>query len=178
MLSVRRVSVVLAVVAGLVWAISSWGGSQALPQLDTQDASGTSVQDGSHVAPADANETSLAARYHLRKRTSNFYKRATRDYRGGVKFVPRYRSRYRRIGAVEAHQDSQLLAARYHLRKRTSGFFKRATSRYYGGGVKIKAGHSHGRHVGAVESHEDSQLLAARYHLRGRTTRFFRRATA
>jgi hypothetical protein len=93
---------------------------------------------GAEGEPASAEQPDLAARYHLRTRTTRFFQRAI-------------------AADLSAPKDLQL-AARYHLRTRTTRFFQRA--------------------VAADLTASQDLHLAARYHLRTRTTRFFQRAVA
>ncbi len=170
MLSVRRVSVALLAVVGLVWAVSSFAAQEWHSVAGRNDTTVTTATSIAEVPSGE--ETLLAARYHLRSRTSRFFQRAGSSDRGrsGSKGNYRgYRSGRRRFGAV-AVEETQQLAARYHLRSRTSRFFRRAVgSGHYG---SYRSGDSR---IGAVGAN-DTDLLAARYHLRGRTARFFRRA--
>lgn len=154
MLNFRRASVVTAAVAGLVCVI--WCVALAQSQQPTATD-----------APAVSKENSLAARYHLRTRTSRFFRRAASPSRSsGVNVRMRRGSRLRHVGAID-REDSQELAARYHLRKRTSKFFdrsKQVAARYH---LRKRSSRFFDR----------SKQLAARYHLRGRTDRFFGRVT-
>ncbi len=169
MLSVRRVGIGLVVFGGLVWALGSFSTTQPHQSAGQNNGTAQTAVDG----PSDSHAL-LAARYHLRSRTSRFFQRASSSYRGrsGSKgYYRSYRRGGRRSGAV-AVEETQQLAARYHLRSRTSRFFRRAVGSGHYGSYR-----SGDRRIGAVAAN-DTDLLAARYHLRGRTARFFRRAAA
>ena len=150
-----RVSVGLAVVGGLVWAVSSFG---------TRGSDQPAANHGGSAQPAVESRAGdgpqLAGRYHLRGRTTRFFKRSTgRSY---------YRRRAFGWRAASTATESPVLAARYHLRTRSTRFFKRSTSQ------TKSFRHPVGRRVASVST--ENPMLAARYHLRTRSTRFFRRA--
>ncbi|MFV2070012.1 MAG: hypothetical protein ACC645_23850, partial [Pirellulales bacterium] len=114
---VLRASIASVVVVGLVWVVCSLG---------TAEPSSTVKSDGK-AAQSELNDNSLlAARYHLRSRTSRFFKRSTGPQRSGAHKV-RIRRGVRRHASVGGPQSLQL-AARYHLRGRTARFFKRSVS--------------------------------------------------
>jgi len=151
--------VVLTVVGGLAWAVSSF----AIANSDEQ----TSRVERAAVESSDLHPAGaflLAARYHLRTRTTRFFRRSTghdRSYRGnryyrGRSVTPAPRPSDIRGEPASPEKTDQ--ATRYHLRTRTTRFFRRAIA-------------------ADLATSQDLQL-AARYHLRTRTTRFFRRATA
>ncbi len=83
-------------------------------------------ESGPAGAEVDAHSSAtLAARYHLRKRTTRFFDRvkrssSTRRPSPGL-LTPRKRGRH----ASAAMVDDRWLAGRYHLRKRTSRFYRR-----------------------------------------------------
>ncbi len=152
MSSFGRISIVLALVAVLACFTISL--AKGTPQAD--DAA-SKVAAGSETN-LDAAGTQLAARYHLRKRTSRFFKRGAT---GSSK------SKSRKVSVCQSCDDEQI-AARYHLRGRTSRFFDRV-------GKQIAARyHLRGRTSRFFD--RAGEQIAARYHLRGRTSRFFDRA--
>lgn len=115
MLSLRRVSVALVFAGGLAWAVFGLRTTESHQAVESD--SGT-VQS---PAEADSSSSPLAARYHLRKRTSRFFQRSVahvevRSTAGSQRLVP--------AGDEKTH----LLAARYHLRNRTARFFRRAAA--------------------------------------------------
>ncbi|MHB0959696.1 MAG: hypothetical protein ACYC0X_30780 [Pirellulaceae bacterium] len=79
-------------------------------------------------APADNSPpdrgNEMAARYHLRTRTQQFFKRSASK---PLPVRPR-EGHEKRIIRVKPVPDSQKLAARYHLRTRTQRFFARAVA--------------------------------------------------
>ncbi len=125
----RRTSIVAALAAGLFVVVSSlgiesWRGptgsdrGSALSGSDAGESTGSAVSEG----------VQLAARYHLRGRTTRFFQRAAGPQRSGPAKVKARRGRTgRRYGAV-ASETPDLLAARYHLRGRTGRFFRRAAA--------------------------------------------------
>ena len=113
MLQRHRILVGLPIVVGLAWAASTF----AIP---------TAV-DGRPAAEMGGMEpTLLAARYHMRGRTTRFFQRSTgynRCYRSkSVKPATRPIG----VHSKPASAKKSDLAARYHLRKRTTRFFSRA----------------------------------------------------
>lgn len=150
-----RVGIGLVVVGGLVWAVSSLGTTGS-----GQPASNNGRSSQPAVESQAGNGSQLAGRYHLRGRTTRFFKRSTsRSY---------YRRRAFGWRAASTASESPVLAGRYHLRTRSTRFFKRST------GQTKSFRHTVGRRVASVST--ENPTLAARYHLRGRTTRFFHRA--
>ena len=152
---VSRVSIGLVVVGGLVWAVLS---------LVTTGSEQPASNNGQSSQPAVESQTEsglqLAGRYHLRGRTTRFFKRSTgRSY---------YRRRSFGWRSASTTSENPMLAARYHLRTRSTRFFKRSTGQNQG------LRHTVGRRVASVAT--ENPMLAARYHLRGRTARFFRRS--
>jgi len=116
MLQRHRLLVGLAVVAGLGLAVSTFATSPT-------------------HQPTNAHEAALlAARYHLRGRTSRFFQRSTpyhpdhgsnRSYRGRPVTSA---SRPSGVHSEPARGKKGDLAARYHLRMRTTRFFGRAAA--------------------------------------------------
>jgi hypothetical protein len=106
-------------VCGL-WAISA----SSRPAIGSRPAATPAVQDA--AAGAASTTGQLAARYHLRSRTSQFFQRGTgvkANAAGQGKDNGCRRSEVKQSGAAEP-QPGQV-AARYHLRNRTSRFFAR-----------------------------------------------------
>lgn len=127
MMSVAKVSIALVVVASLGLAVA------AFDVIDThQPGKSDKASLGQPNAErSDSEANLLAARYHMRGRTTRFFQRSTGSSRGS-----RY---YRGIPATPATRPSGVhdkptiakkpdLAARYHLRTRTTRFFRRATA--------------------------------------------------
>ena len=110
MKSMFRMSLCAVVVGGLVWTAMNLG---------VDPAQGTSTVDQASVVAPSGTDASLAARYHLRKRTGRFFDRA--------KVAARYHLR-KRTDAFYDRAGSNEVAARYHLRKRTEAFYDRAGS--------------------------------------------------
>jgi len=142
MFRISRVVVAVTVVAGLVWVASYLG--VAAPSVTPGDGT-TDLK----VEKTDASGAILAARYHHRNRTSDFFKRA-------------------KVSGQSTQSNKKVLAARYHLRGRTSQYFQRATS------PSKRTSKTRGIGVGTVVSPSQDHV-AARYHLRGRTSKFFDR---
>lgn len=118
MLSLRRVSVALAVTGGLVWMIS--GLATATVSQPTHPDVVASPDAPTDVTAGEAEPTELAARYHLRKRTKRFFNRAK-----GRRVAARYHLRSRSQQFFDRAKGTQV-AARYHLRTRSQQFFDRA----------------------------------------------------
>ena len=113
MRTASRVCIALVIVAGLVWAVSSQGTTKSSQPAGQKSRTSQSVLDNQ-----SDNGPQLAGRYHLRRRTTRFFKRSSGWYR------VRRHTVGRRISSVAAPDDA--LAARYHLRSRTTRFFHRA----------------------------------------------------
>ncbi len=102
MLSIRRMSIALVVVAGAVWAVSSFGSA------NRRQASGPAESETSESVfdmlvgsgPAVSEGRLLAARYHLRGRTARFFQRSTR----GAKAL--YKTPYKRYLPARRTPDS------------------------------------------------------------------------
>ena len=163
MKNAARISIALAVVASLGLAVAALDvvpgnfGGQAASQI------------------SDSDTTLLAARYHLRGRTTRFFQRSSGSssyYRGSRYYraapaapavrpaaVPEKSAPAKKPATVKEPATAKKadVAGRYHLRTRTRRFFNRSVS-------------------GDMSTSQDLQL-AGRYHLRTRTTRFFNRAT-
>lgn len=158
MAKVRMLSLGLIVVAAVVWAVWPWYmatdcyGESASPESVGSPLSATSVESQS-TAPL------LAARYHLRNRTNNFFKRSTRSSKGRRSL---FSKRADNMELAPEQLVTEQLAARYHLRNRTNDFFKRSTTKRTG-------------KVQAMPKQLVTEQLAARYHLRTRTNDFFGR---
>lgn len=169
-----RISIVLALVAVLAcFTISLASGTSQTDDAASKVAAGSETN-------LDAAGTQLAARYHLRKRTSRFFKRGATGSK----------SRSRRV-SVSQSSDADQIAARYHLRGRTSRFFDRVgkqiaaryhlrgrTSRFFDRVGEQIAARYHLRGRTSRFFDRAGEQIAARYHLRGRTSRFFDRAIA
>jgi outer membrane protein W len=153
MAKVRTISLGLVAVAAVVWAVSSWSTATNSHDASASPVSAVSVE-------SQSSSPMLAARYHLRNRTNNFFKRSTQPRKSRRSFFGK------RADNVELAPEqlvteqlaTEQLAARYHLRNRTNDFFKRST----------------GKRTGKVQSMPEE--LAARYHLRNRTNDFFGRS--
>ncbi len=131
MSNIGRISIALALVAVLAcFTISLAKGTSQTADVASKVAAGTETS-------LDAAGTQLAARYHLRKRTSRFFKRATKGSKGRSRTVDvsgsddegQIAGRYHLRGRTSRFFDraGKQIAARYHLRGRTSRFFDRAT---------------------------------------------------
>jgi len=78
MLSVRRVSIALAVVIGLVCVVLNFAVEPSHQPTGSDTKTIRSTPEGqSDIDLVTPEGPQLAARYHLRKRTSRFFKRAT-----------------------------------------------------------------------------------------------------
>ena len=115
MRTASRVCIALVVLGGLIWAASSLGTSKSSQPVSGQGRGTPSVLDGQ-----SGTSPQLAGRYHLRRRTTRFFKRSSGWYRSHRHTVGR------RISSV-VEPDSGL-AGRYHLRSRTKRFFDRSKS--------------------------------------------------
>jgi len=102
MLSIRRVSIALVVVAGAMWAVSSLGSaSRHQASSPAKSETSQSVSDVLvNVVPAASEGQLLAARYHLRGRTERFFQRSTRGAKA------RYKTRYKRYVPPTRMPDS------------------------------------------------------------------------
>ncbi len=148
MAKVRTISLGLVAVAAVAWAVSSWSTATDCRSGSTSPVSAVSVE-------SQSSSPMLAARYHLRNRTNNFFKRSIQPRKGRRSLFGK------RADNVQSMPEQ--LAARYHLRNRTNDFFKRST----------------GKRTGKVQSMPEklvTEQLAARYHLRNRTNDFFGRS--
>jgi hypothetical protein len=68
-----------------------------------------------------SNEATVASRYHLRNRTSNFYRRARAPQRKTIRRASTM------VEPVAIRDAGEQVASRYHLRKRSSNFYRRST---------------------------------------------------
>jgi hypothetical protein len=99
-----------------VWAITALC-MPADSQVKEISAKSVDSHPSATLVEADSAEPMLAARYHLRNRTNNFFKRGTKPTKSRRSFFNRR--------AVNVEVMPEELAARYHLRNRTNDFFKR-----------------------------------------------------
>ena len=102
MLSIRRMSIVLAVLAGGMWAVSSLGSSSPHQASGPAESQASQSVFDMHVdgGPAASEGQLLAARYHLRGRTERFFQRSTQGAKS------RYRTGYRRYVPTTRTPDS------------------------------------------------------------------------
>ena len=96
MFAIRRMSIALVVIAGLLWAVSSLGSSNSdqASGPDDNEASQSVLDVLVNGVTAASEDRLRAARYHLRGRTDRFYQRST----PGAK--ARYKTGYKRYVPV------------------------------------------------------------------------------
>ena len=132
MLQRHRVIVALAIVASLSLVVATFG---TTPTHQPAKAGAAAFQGQSDVEMNVSEAQQLAARYHLRKRSGRFFRRAVAaDLTPSeeLQLAARYHLRTRttrffdRAVAADLSPSEELqLAARYHLRKRSGRFFRR-----------------------------------------------------